>query len=165
MRDSSHLLVRPVTPADAERWIDLRHALWPDQPRDELAAEAYAYFAGRGFMLEIVLAAVGGAGEVIGIAEVSLRPYAEGCTSTPVAFLEGWFVAPERRGRGVGRALVAAAEAWAVRRGCRELASDTTIDNAASAAAHASLGFEEVEQIRCFRKALVTPPESLIPDP
>jgi aminoglycoside 6'-N-acetyltransferase I len=147
-------LVRPVTRADLDRWVDLRCALWPDQPRSELAAEAGAYLDGRGFMLETVLVAVTPDGAVAGFAELSLRPYAEGCTTTPVGFLEGWFVAPARRGLGIGDALVAAAEDWARGRGCREFASDTTVDNTASAAAHAALGFEEVEQIRCFRKAL-----------
>jgi aminoglycoside 6'-N-acetyltransferase I len=146
--------VRPVHPADLPRWADFRHALWPDQPRDELAAEAEAYLAGRGFMLETVLVAADHRDRAIGFAELSLRPYAEGCTTTPVGFLEGWFVDTEWRGRGVGRALVAAAEAWARGRGCREFASDTTIDNESSAAAHAALGFEEVERIRCFRKPL-----------
>ena len=148
--------VRPVTPADAARWIDHRHALWPDATRDELAAEAQAYLDGRGFMLELVLVAVDNdATETIaGFAELSLRRYAEGCTTTPVAFLEAWFVVPEQRTRGVGRALVAAAEQWAVGRGCREFASDALLENTTSAAAHAALGFEEVEQIRCFRKAL-----------
>jgi len=148
--------IRRVERRDAGGWIDLRHALWPDQPREELAAEAHAYLDGRGFMLETVLVAVDetNADGVVAFAELSLRPYAEGCSTTPVGFLEGWFVLPEWRGRGVGRALVAAAEAWARGRGCREFASDTTIDNTSSAAAHAALGFEEVERIRCFRKPL-----------
>jgi aminoglycoside 6'-N-acetyltransferase I len=146
--------VRAVTPADLERWADLRQALWADQPRDELAAEAGAYLDGRGFMLEAVFVAVDETDRAVGFAEISLRPYAEGCTTTPVGFLEGWFVAPEWRGRGVGRALTAAAEEWARGRGCREFASDTTLDNVSSAAAHEALGFEEVEQLRCFRKAL-----------
>jgi aminoglycoside 6'-N-acetyltransferase I len=148
------ILVRPVAATDRDRWVECRCALWPGEPPDVLGAEADAFLAGSGFMLETVLVACEGAGTVIGFAEVSLRPYAEGCTTTPVPFLEGWYVAPARRGQGVGAALVAAVEAWARARGCRELASDTTLDNEPSAAAHTALGFEEVEQIRCFRKAL-----------
>jgi aminoglycoside 6'-N-acetyltransferase I len=60
---------------------------------------------------------------------------------------------PEVRRRGVGRALVAAAGLGLDQR-CTEFASDTQIDNLASAAAHRALGFTEVETIRCFRKAL-----------
>jgi aminoglycoside 6'-N-acetyltransferase I len=148
------ILVRPVTAGDRSRWIDFRCALWPDAPRHELAAEADAFLAGSGFMLEAVLVACDATASVIGFAELSLRPFAEGCATTPVAYLEAWYVAPERRGRGAGAALVAAAERWARARGCREFASDTTLDNDGSAAAHAALGFEEVEQIRCFRKTL-----------
>ena len=132
----------------------MRHALWPDAAREELGAEADAHLRGEGFMLETVLVAEGSDGALAGFAELSLRPYAEGCTTSPVAYLEGWYVEPAHRGRGVGGALVAAAEAWARTRGCREFASDAVIDNHASAAAHAALGFEEVEQIRCFRKPL-----------
>jgi ribosomal protein S18 acetylase RimI-like enzyme len=50
--------------------------------------------------------------------------------------------------------LIERAEAWAVERGCPEFASDALIDNGVSAAAHRALGFEDVEQIRCFWKPL-----------
>ncbi len=59
-----------------------------------------------------------------------------------------------RRRRGVGRALCEAFEAWARDRGCRELASDTWPENAASIAAHRRLGFEEVDRVVTFRKPL-----------
>lgn len=45
-------------------------------------------------------------------------------------------------------------EEWARSQGCTELASDTEADNAASAAAHRALGFEEAAVVRCFRKSL-----------
>jgi aminoglycoside 6'-N-acetyltransferase I len=93
-------------------------------------------------------------GRAVGFAELSIRPYAEGCYSGRVAYLEGWFVEPAFRGRGLGAALVKAAEDWGRAQGCTELASDTEIANASSAAAHRALGFEEVERIICFRKAL-----------
>jgi aminoglycoside 6'-N-acetyltransferase I len=91
---------------------------------------------------------------LLGFAEVSRRPYAEGCETSPVGFLEGWYVVPECRRQGIGRALVAAAEAWARALGCREFASDALVENTLSAAAHRALGFEEVVVIRCFRKGL-----------
>jgi aminoglycoside 6'-N-acetyltransferase I len=89
-----------------------------------------------------------------GFAEISIRHYAEGCSTDRVAFLEGWYVVPEARNRGVGRALVAAAEDWGRSQQCTEFASDAEADNSVSAAAHRALGFEEVGLIRCFRKDL-----------
>jgi aminoglycoside 6'-N-acetyltransferase I len=56
----------------------------------------------------------------------------------------------------VGRALVAAAEAWARAQGCREMASDTHLDNAVSRHAHARLGYAEMEHLVHFRKPLDT---------
>ncbi|HEX2863122.1 MAG TPA: GNAT family N-acetyltransferase, partial [Deinococcales bacterium] len=89
----------------------------------------------------------------VGFLELSVRPYAEGCDG-PAPFVEGWFVAEAERGRGVGRALVAAAEAWALERGFTDLASDTQLWNTASQAAHAALGFVEEERLVSYRKPL-----------
>jgi aminoglycoside 6'-N-acetyltransferase I len=93
-------------------------------------------------------------GRAIGFAELSIRPYAEGCRSDRVAYLEGWWVAPGGRRQGVGRALVEAAVEWGRAQGCAEMASDAEAENESSAAAHSALGFEEVGLIRCFRRDL-----------
>jgi aminoglycoside 6'-N-acetyltransferase I len=147
--------IRSAVPADSEAWLEMRLALWPDEGEaGGHAREIERYFAGELAMPLEVLIARGRRGEPLGFVELSIRPYAEGCRTDRVAFLEGWYVVPEARRRGVGRELVAAAEAWAVRQGCSEFGSDALIDNDVSAAAHAALGFEEVVQIRCFRKDL-----------
>lgn len=152
--------IRQAEPRDAEQWVALRTALWPDEGGASHTAEVARFFAearsGPGTMPEAVLVAesIGAAPALVGFAEVSRRLYAEGCQTSPVGFLEGWYVAAERRGQGIGRALMAAAEAWARDLGCQEFASDALADNLVSAAAHRALGFEEVEVIRCFRKDL-----------
>ena len=146
--------VRRATERDSGVWGRLRHALWPDGSESEHRAEIDRFFAGQASEPLAVVLAEDGAGRVIGLAELSIRPGAEGCTSDRVAYLEGWFVVPEARRRGVGRALVAAAEQWGREQGCTEFASDTEPDNVVSAAAHRALGFIEVGSVRRFRKAL-----------
>jgi aminoglycoside 6'-N-acetyltransferase I len=145
---------RPVTHADRAAWLRMRRALWPEGDEAAHAAEIDRFLAGELRMPLEVLMAVGDDGNAIGFAELFIRPYAEGCVTDRVAYLEGWYVEPPARRRGVGRVLVAAAEEWARAQGCSEFGSDALIENETSAAAHRALGFEEVECIRCFRKYL-----------
>lgn len=143
--------MRPLGQADRPAWLAFRRALWPDADPDELAREADAFDGFHPAVGEAVLIAES-AGRPVGMVELSLRSHAEGCGTSPVGYLEAWYVEPGFRGRGAGRALVEAALAWARGRGCAEFASDAELANAASAAAHRALGFEEVCAIRCFRR-------------
>jgi aminoglycoside 6'-N-acetyltransferase I len=145
--------IEPVTPADRVVWIAMRDALWPDS-RDTHAADVERFFSGQAREPLAVLLARDDHQRALGFAELSIRPYAEGCTTDNVAFLEGWFVMPQARGRGVGRALLAASEEWARSQGCSELASDAEADNEASIAAHLALGFSDEGLVRCFSKKL-----------
>jgi len=146
--------VRSARPDDAHAWLRLRRALWPDGSETEHAAEIHRFFAGTSGQPAAVLLAEDRGGLVVGLAELSIRPCAEGCRTNRVAYLEGWYVVPEARRQGVGRALVAAAEQWARGQGCTEFASDTQPDNETSAVAHLALGFTDVGHVRCFRKVL-----------
>lgn len=93
-------------------------------------------------------------GSLCGFVEVGSRPYAEGCESSPVGYVEGWWVDPDARRAGTGRALLDAAESWARGRGYTEIASDALLDNRLSHAVHARCGYVEVERIVTFRKPL-----------
>ena len=146
--------VRSVKETDAEMWLSLRRALWPEYGDDSHEPEVRQFFAGKLKMPLAVLLAEDDNDAVVGFVELSIRAYAEGCSTDRVGFLEGWYVVPGARRRGVGRALVAAAEDWARAQGCTEFASDALAENVVSTAAHQALGFEEVEVIRCFRKLL-----------
>lgn len=146
--------VRPVTPADRAAWVRLRRTLWPDGSEAEHGEETDRFFSGLSRNPLAVFVAEDPAGGLVGFAEVSIRFYAEGCLTDRVGYLEGWFVTPEVRGRGIGRALVSAAEEWARSQGCTEFASDAEADNEQSALAHRALGFAEAGTVRCFRKNL-----------
>jgi aminoglycoside 6'-N-acetyltransferase I len=47
-----------------------------------------------------------------GFAEFSVRDYVDGAQTKPVGYLEGWYVDPDWRGLGIGKALVDAGETW-----------------------------------------------------
>jgi aminoglycoside 6'-N-acetyltransferase I len=148
------ITIRPVTKHDSAVWLEMRRALWPEHGDNDHAPEIQRFLAGELKMPLAVLLAEDDKGDVLGFVELSIRPYAEGCLTDRVAFLEGWYVIPEARRSGVGRALVAAAEEWAHAQGCTEFGSDAEADNTTSADAHRALGFEQVVIIRCFRKDL-----------
>jgi aminoglycoside 6'-N-acetyltransferase I len=119
---------------------------------EEHTQDIEAYFATpRGGITFVVERARGG---LCGFIEVSLRSYAEGCTTSPVAYIEGWYTDADIRRRKLGTRLVQAAEAWATRQGLQEIASDTQVGNAISITAHTALGYQEVDRIVCFRKRL-----------
>lgn len=147
--------VRHVAPSDSATWLRLRRALWEEGTESEHASDIAAFFAERSREPLAVLVADDERGTIVGFIELSIRAYAEGCAGDRVAYVEGWYVIPEARRRGVGRLLIGAAEAWGRSIGCRELASDAELTNEISTAAHKALGFVEVGQVRCFRKDLV----------
>ena len=131
----------------------MRQALWPSGP-DEHAREIARYFDRESREPLEVFLAFDERGNAIGLIELSIRPYAEGCVTDRVAFVEGWYVESSARRAGVGAALIRAAEDWARSQGCIELGSDAEVGNLESAAAHRALGFTETGVIRCFLKPL-----------
>src|SRR5688572_19214698 len=147
--------VRPITKADAEAWLAMRMALWPDANEDELRLEVARYFVAHGEpLLPHCVFIAETEGKIVGMLELSLRPYVDGCDGSPVPFIEGWYVAEEARRSGIGGALVRAAEEWAIAQGYSEMASDALLDNDVGHWAHAALGFDEVERAVRFRKTL-----------
>lgn len=143
--------VRLATDDDVESWSVLRAILWPELDAHEHAVEAVQWMAKPS---TDVLLAVSNDGTLLGFAEVGLRSYAEGCETSPVGYVEGCYVDESARRRGIGRALMRAAEDWARSKGCTEMASDTEAHNEASQEAHERLGYERVETIVVYRRSL-----------
>ena len=146
------MIIRTVTESDKPEWIRMRTALWPESPGDH-PPEIDDFFC-RTAEGQATFVAELGDGALCGFLEAGTRPYAEGCLSSPVGYIEGWWVDPDHRQRGVGAALVAAAEDWARSMGLTEMASDADIANQTSNSAHGALGYVEVQRIVCFRKTL-----------
>lgn len=129
----------------------MRCALWPNSTAAEHEAEMRERVARPD---ATVVVCVRESEDLCGFAEAGTRPHADGCRTSPVAFLEGWYVDPECRGAGVGRLLLEAVEAWARGQGLHELASDALLDNEPSQRAHRQLGFVEVDRAVRYRKPL-----------
>jgi len=140
----------------------MRCALWPDAGEVDLRSELGDYLgppddgpqvgAVRSELMALV--AERSDGRLCGFIELSLRNIVDGCTSSPVGYIEGWFVDPEIRHQGIGRALVHAGELWARERGCSEMGSDAELENVGSQRAHRALGYEVTGKVVTFRRAL-----------
>lgn len=146
------MLIRPPRIDERGEWLRFRERLWPGTPGVDLRSEQDAILADP--ERAGVLLATTDDGTPIGFVEVSLRSSAEGCETSPVGYIEAWYVEPEHRRRGVGAMLLAAAEAWAAARGCREMGSDAEIWNEASLAAHRACGYDEVMRVVMLRKRI-----------
>lgn len=147
------MIIRPVQLSDAAEWLRMRMILWPNDPAKEAAEIAHFLSTtprSQLPMLHEAFVCERPDGTLCGLVEVSIRTSAPGCATDRIGYLEAWYVDPDWRNQGVGRALVEQAEAWARAEGCAEMASDTTPDYPLSPAAHAALGYAEVE--RYFRK-------------
>jgi aminoglycoside 6'-N-acetyltransferase I len=130
----------------------MRCALWPDEDPNALARETDQFLSDPN-QVAFVVERDDGSG-LCGMVEAGVRPFANGVDEQPCAFVEGWWVDPDVRRIGVGRALIAAVEDWARQRGFHELGSDALLDNLLSHTAHLALGFEERERTVNFRKYL-----------
>ncbi len=135
-----------------EDWVSLRVALWPGDSVEHHRAELALFRSNEN---GIAFVAIDAEDHIIGFAEATLRhDYVNGCETSPVLFLEGIYVRPENRREGVAQALCQAVAAWGRDAGCAEFASDALIDNLASHAFHAALGFVETRRVVYFRKLL-----------
>jgi len=145
------LTIRRATYEDKSDWLRMRQGLWPEAPieyldfdlDDRLADEDYAVFV-----------ASNADGELVAFLEAGLRDYGEGCETSPVGYIEAWYVDEHLRGQKLGTELVQVAEGWAREKGCTEMASDTWLENESSIAAHLKLGYQEAERLVHFVKKL-----------
>src|SRR4030095_8748080 len=143
--------IRRATYEDKWDWLRMRQGLWPQAPiqyldfdlDDRLSDPDYAVFV-----------ASRADGEIVAFIETGLRDYGEGCETSPVGYIEAWYVDQHIRGQKLGRELVRVAEGWAREKGCAEMASDTWLENETSIAAHLKLGYQEADRLVHFMKTL-----------
>lgn len=136
------MMIRRVKKTDMPKWLSMRRALWPKCPLKDHKKEINEILDDAGHQPAWV--AEDGNGDIIGFLEASVRNYADGAGRANVGYLEGWYVRPVYREKGIGKALVKAAEEWARGRGFSHMGSDTWIGNMGSHRAHLAMGYREV---------------------
>ena len=147
----AELTLEEITESSIPQLALLALELWPgcnfeeetENCRDVLRSENQTIF----------LARIGD--HAVGFIQLSVRTdYVEGTSTTPVAYVEGLYVAPAFRQQGIAGILVEKAETWALSRNCTEMASDAEITNSDSIAFHRALGFAEASRVVCFVKLI-----------
>ncbi len=141
-----------VTPEDCAEWVVLALALWPYETEQDM----------RDLFLKRIpsekdktILCRNEHGEAIGFIDLSIREeYVEGSSGSPVGYVEGIYVKPEYRFKGVARELLRLGEEWSRAQGCTEYGSDTEIENVESQAFHLRAGFEAAHTIVHFIKKL-----------
>ena len=104
MADGLAPRVEPCTLQTLDEWVALRHALWPDGSEQDHRADAQALLWEQKEAVALLVRL--GNGTAAGFAEAALRrDYVNGCSTSPVGFLEGIYVKPEYRHRGLARLL------------------------------------------------------------
>ncbi len=132
-------------------WKKMRQMLYNELP-DDFQEEEMALIASDKDWRESFIVFDGE--KEIGLLEMSLRNFVDGCLTGPVAYVEGIFINKEYRGRGYGRKIIHKAKAWGKSRGCSEMASDSELHNVESQKFHNAMGFEETYRIVQYRMSL-----------
>src|SRR5271170_1990901 len=124
MRPSSPAFsIRPVNPADAFVWEQLRCALWPDGRADH-ATEIASFFAGTLDEPAAVLIAENDSHTAIALLELSIRTDIPGLEGQRTGYVEGLYIVPEARGGNIAGQLLQESRVWARKSDCTIVATD-----------------------------------------
>ena len=143
--------IRRATAEDKPEWLRMRQGLWPEAPREYLDYDLDEILADDE---QAVFVASSADGRLVAFIETGMRSHVEGCETSPVGYIEAWYVDPHVRGQKLGREMVHTAEQWAREKGMSEMASDTWLENEVSIQAHLKMGYYEAERLVHFVKRL-----------
>lgn len=123
--------------------------LWPDTIFDELKEEFTELLSSD--KDKVLLCLIDDV--PIAFIHVSIRSdYVEGSRSSPTGFVEGIFVKPAYRRKGISNNLIAQGESWLKTKGCKQIGSDIELSNDTSYKFHTSVGFKEANRLIAFIK-------------
>ena len=143
--------IRRATAEDKPEWLRMRQGLWPEAPIEYLDYDLDDILADDE---QAVFVAADADGSLVAFIEAGMRSHVEGCETSPVGYIEAWYVDEHVRGQKLGKEMVRVAENWAREKGMAEMASDTWLENEVSIQAHLKMGYWEAERLVHFVKRL-----------
>ncbi|AXI07824.1 GNAT family N-acetyltransferase [Oceanobacillus sp. 143] len=88
---------------------------------------------------------------LVAFIHLSIRTdYVEGSNSSPIGYIEGIYVLPEFRQKGISKKLFARGRNWLLNKGCKQVGSDIEWNNQVSYEFHKSIGFKEANRLIAF---------------
>lgn len=133
---------------EKEIWADFRRKLYGDTDAAILEAELDELIATQRVYAFLVWTADE---QAIAFLELSQRNMVDGCTTSPVAYLEGIYIVEAFRAKGLGKALIDFCKKWAKTNGMTELATDSSLHDVTAQKFHVRMGFQETERIVQFK--------------
>lgn len=141
-----------IVDASRENVNELTHLgllLWPDHKWEDLKEEFIELLSSSKDKIYLSFEDQ----DYIGFIHLSIRSdYVEGSNSSPVGYVEGIYVKPRYRRRGMSRKLIQIGEQWCKAQGCTQIASDIELPNRSSYDFHVCVGFKEANWIIAFIK-------------
>lgn len=146
-------------PDDAERvveelWLPLAREMADIDPYNELAedvrSDAVTYRRRKLSDPDVFVRVAADAGEWVGYVQATFAPSPPVFDRGDAVDVNELWVAPERRGEGLARELMARAESWGRERGAERARLSVNADNEAGRSLYESLGYE-VRRLRMDR--------------
>ncbi|MCQ2010293.1 MAG: aminoglycoside 6'-N-acetyltransferase [Sporolactobacillus sp.] len=131
--------------------VDLELELWPHDTRDQLLEKTQEQLHSADHVFYMIKQER----SFIAFIHTSIRKgYVERAAASPTGYIEGIYVKPDFRRKGVAQNLVEAAELWAKAKGCKQIGSDTELSNQPGYSFHIEAGFHEANRTISFIKDL-----------
>ena len=126
---------------------ELALALWPNNEKDLIKSDL-VYIIGH--LNNRVLLAKSDE-EYIGFIHMSIRSgFVEGADTTPVGYIEGVYVKPDYRRKGVAKELYHAGLEWLKSEKCSQIGADIGINDNMCPDFYIGMGYKEANRIICY---------------
>lgn len=136
--------IEPLDDSTYAVWAEMRRDFWEDD--EAKVREAYKRYKEQNSSgTAISFFAVDADGRHVGFLDAEFRTdYVDGAKESPIWYVEGIYVVPDKREFGIGTYLMRHFEAHVQNLGHTEVASACELGNDQSEAFHKSIGFREV---------------------